>query len=54
MTTEFKMQEEKETQILMILGKNVLPRVLTDALHVPGIDKNLFSMSTATSQGHVF
>jgi hypothetical protein len=48
------MQEEKETQILIILGKNVLPRVLTDALHVPGIAKNLFSVSAATSQGHAF
>jgi hypothetical protein len=48
------MQEEKETQILMILGKTALPRVLTDAWHVPGIAKNLFAVSTATSQGHVF
>jgi hypothetical protein len=40
--------------ISMTIKKNVLPRMLTNILHVPKIVKNIFSFNKATSYGHIF
>jgi hypothetical protein len=38
----------------MTIGENTFPKVFTNALHVPGISKNLFSMSKVTSPSYIF
>jgi hypothetical protein len=40
--------------VIMEIGKSVVKGTFIDVLHVPRIVKNLFSMSKAVSQGHMF
>jgi hypothetical protein len=40
--------------VTMEIRENVVRKTFTDVLHLPRIVKNLFSMSKAVSQGHMF
>jgi hypothetical protein len=42
------------TNVSMTVGENTLPKVFTNVLHVPGIAKNLFSMSKVISPSYIF